>query len=76
MGIVTNREGHCVNCRGTGKVTEPWSTPADCPVCVGGRTLRGRYACCSKALELTPRCVCSFVSWCPDHGEQCNGSHD
>ena len=35
------------------------------------------YACCAKALVLTPSsCVCFFQSYCPEHGHRHNGTHD
>lgn len=32
--------------------------------------------CCDKALVLSPRCVCAYMTTCPDHGERHNGTHD
>jgi hypothetical protein len=33
-----------------------------------------RYGCCDKA---RPRnCVCMYSTNCPDHGDQCHGTHD
>lgn len=32
------------------------------------------YSCCEKAIPTF--CVCTYATYCPTHGQRCNGSHD
>lgn len=47
--------------------------PICSPECLAKERL-SRYACCDKAVQRG--CVCNFSTECPEHGRQCNGTHD
>jgi hypothetical protein len=34
-----------------------------------------RATCCERA-GVSYECSCSYVTWCPDHGERHHGTHD